>query len=106
VNALCLLPLGAAVLIGANSAGDPPTLTGLVLVVSLVTLGAIIEVVGHEVVGFRHTLRAVGRQNPGQWHRDRTADARPVQWRDAQPRRSVAAASRPRCRQVFEPAER
>ena len=43
---------------------QPSNLTALVLVVALVALGAIIEVVGHELVGFRHTLRAVGKQQP------------------------------------------
>ena len=39
-------------------------LTGLVLVASLVALGTIVEVFGHEIVGFRHTLRAVGGRRP------------------------------------------
>ena len=63
-----LLPLGAAVAGGAAGGAEavdvsqPAVLTTLVNVVALVALGAIVEVVGHEIVGFRHTLRAAGRQ--------------------------------------------
>jgi hypothetical protein len=59
-----LLPLGAAVAVGAT-AGTAPLdparghqLAALVLVVTLVAAGAIVEVVGHEIVGFKHTLGA------------------------------------------------
>lgn len=60
-----LTPVIAAVVIAA-SIGRHDTLdlartadmTGLVLVISLIALGSIVEVVGHEVVGFRHTMRA------------------------------------------------
>jgi hypothetical protein len=34
-------------------------ITALSTVVGLVALGAIIEVVGHELVGYRHTVRAL-----------------------------------------------
>ena len=62
---ITLAPLGAAVVVGAvTHPGEgvdleqPGTLTALSLVIGLVALGAVIEVVGHELVGFRHTLRA------------------------------------------------
>lgn len=64
-----LAPLAVAVLVGAitnpNEALDleaPGAITALSVVVGLVALGAIIEVVGHEIVGYRHTLAA--------WERD------------------------------------
>lgn len=63
--ALTLAPLAAAVIVGAlvrpGEAVDfeaPGSLTALSVVVGLVALGALIEVVGHERVGYRHTLRA------------------------------------------------
>ncbi len=62
---LSLLPLGAAVAVAAAGNGgpvdvsEPSQLTALVAVVALVAVGAIVEVVGHELVGFRHTLHAV-----------------------------------------------
>ncbi|MFG1647394.1 low temperature requirement protein A [Amycolatopsis sp. NPDC049252] len=66
-----LSPVAAAVVVGAVLGRDEPLdlthghgLTGLVLVVSLIALGTVVEVVGHEVVGFRHTLRAVGGDQP------------------------------------------
>ncbi|WP_374009208.1 low temperature requirement protein A [Leifsonia sp. LS-T14] len=70
--AITLAPLAAAVVVGAvtypGEAIDlerPGTLTALSAVIGLVALGAVVEVVGHEVVGFRHTLRA--------WHDDLAA---------------------------------
>jgi low temperature requirement protein LtrA len=66
----CLTPLAVAVavpwLAGATDPVDPTgsgDLTILVAVVSLVALAGVVEVVGHELVGFRHTLRAVRAQN-------------------------------------------
>jgi len=60
-----LAPLAAAVVVGAltmpGEAFDleaPGATTALSAVVGLVALGAIVEVVGHEMVGFRHTLDA------------------------------------------------
>jgi low temperature requirement protein LtrA len=60
-----LAPLALAIVVGAvvhpGRAIDltrPGDLTALSAVVGLVALGAIIEVVGHELVGFRHSLRA------------------------------------------------
>ncbi|MGH1526391.1 low temperature requirement protein A [Leifsonia sp. L25] len=66
-----LVPLAAAVVVGAVThpgegidLEEPGTLTALSIVIGLVALGAVIEVVGHEIVGFRHTLRA-WRRDPG-----------------------------------------
>ncbi|WP_431219250.1 low temperature requirement protein A [Leifsonia xyli] len=66
-----LVPLAAAVVVGAVThpgegidLEEPGTLTALSVVIGLVALGAVIEVVGHEIVGFRHTLRA-WRRDPG-----------------------------------------
>jgi hypothetical protein len=60
-----LAPLALAVVVGALTMPgeafdleEPGATTALCAVVGLVALGAIIEVVGHEVVGFRHTLDA------------------------------------------------
>ena len=39
-------------------------LTILAVVVGLVALAALAEVVGHEMVGYRHTLRVLGREDP------------------------------------------
>ena len=62
---ITLAPLAAAVVVGAMThpgeaidLEQPGTLTALSVVVGLVALGAGVEVVGHELVGFRHTLRA------------------------------------------------
>jgi low temperature requirement protein LtrA len=63
-----LLPLIAAVVvaIGASDAPfdahDESDLTALVTVIALVALSVVFEVVGHEIVGYPHTLRAVERQ--------------------------------------------
>ena len=61
-----LAPLAAAVaapaMLGATgplNPSDGKDLTTLVIIVALVTLAAIIEVVGHEKVGYRHTMRAL-----------------------------------------------
>jgi len=63
---LAVLPLAAAVAIplvrGATGPIDPDDtgdLATLVAVVALVALAAPIEVVGHELVGFRHTMRVI-----------------------------------------------
>ena len=60
-----LAPLAAAVVVGAitnpNEALDlevPGAMSALSVVVGLVALGAMIEVVGHEIVGYDHTLAA------------------------------------------------
>lgn len=64
--AAAIAPLVAAVVVVAGG-GDAPfdpeasdSLTRLIWVVGLVALSAIVEVVGHEMVGFRHTVRAMG----------------------------------------------
>ncbi|MET8144141.1 low temperature requirement protein A [Sphaerisporangium sp. NPDC005288] len=61
-----LAPVVAAVAVGlrAGSGGTidvtrAPDLTALVSVVALVALGLVVEVVGHEMVGYRHTVRVV-----------------------------------------------
>jgi low temperature requirement protein LtrA len=60
-----LAPLTAAIVVGAVvhpgreiDLTRPGDLTALSAVIGLVALGAIVEVVGHELVGFRHSLRA------------------------------------------------
>ena len=72
---LTLAPLAAAVVMGAITGRDAPfdieqrgSLTSLSVIVGLVALGAVIEVVGHELVGYRHTLRA--------WHAGEASAAR------------------------------
>ncbi|SEQ54590.1 low temperature requirement protein A [Microlunatus flavus] len=67
---LCLLPLAAAVVVGVTADGDarfdleqPGDLTALVAVTALVALSGVVEVVGHERVGYRHTLQAVDRSS-------------------------------------------
>lgn len=63
---ITLAPLAAAVVVGAVThpaqpidLDQPGQLTTLSVVIGLVALGAVIEVVGHELVGFSHTLRAL-----------------------------------------------
>lgn len=65
---LCLLPLAAAVVVAivAGAAGPldpehPGDLVALVAVIALVALSGVVEVVGHEIVGYRHTVRAMER---------------------------------------------
>lgn len=67
--AATLAPLALAVVVGALVHPGQPVdlerpgdLTALSTVIGLVALGAVVEVVGHELVGYRHTLRA--------WRRD------------------------------------
>lgn len=65
-----LAPLIAAIAFAffadGHEAGPDGSLTALTIVVSLVALSFVIEVVGHERVGFSHTARALmtGRQKP------------------------------------------
>ena len=66
-----LVPLGAALAIGASAGRDEPLdleqrgdLVVLVAVVALVALSVVIEVIGHERVGFRHTMRVVEATPP------------------------------------------
>lgn len=62
---ITMAPLAAAVVVGALfhpqqalDLEEPGAMTLLSVVVGLVALGAVIEVVGHEIVGFGHTLAA------------------------------------------------
>ena len=59
---LCLLPLAAAVVVAVVAGADGPLdlehpgdLTALVAVIALVALSSVVEVVGHERVGYPHT---------------------------------------------------
>jgi hypothetical protein len=54
-----LVPPAAAVVVGLVAGGT----TALAAVFALVALGSIVEVVGHELVGYRHTLRVVELQS-------------------------------------------
>ena len=63
---LSLLPLAAALVVSrVAGSGEPLDLTRsseltlLVVVIVLIALAAVVEVVGHEVVAFRHTIRVV-----------------------------------------------
>jgi low temperature requirement protein LtrA len=64
---LALSPVAAGVVVAATAGPEPldldhpGSLALLVVVVGLVSLGAVVEVVGHEIVGYRHTARAVAR---------------------------------------------
>ena len=66
-----LVPLAAAVVVGML-VGDEPSgpvgsthLAALVVVIALVGLSPILEVVGHELIGYRHTVRVVEREISG-----------------------------------------
>ena len=68
---LCLLPLAAAVVLAVVAGADGPLdlehrrdLVALVVVIALVALSCVVEVVGHEVVGYPHTLRAIEQAGP------------------------------------------
>lgn len=63
-----LVPLAAAIVIAALSGPSTPidledggNVAALVTVIALVSLSCVVEVVGHEIVGYSHTLRAVER---------------------------------------------
>ncbi len=65
---LTLLPLGAAVVVavtmgstGPLDLNDPEQMTALLIVFASAASCAVIEVIGHEIVGFRHTVRVVER---------------------------------------------
>ncbi len=60
-----LAPLAAAVVAGAITNPNEPldldvpgAMSALSTVIGLVALGAMIEVIGHEIVGYKHTLAA------------------------------------------------
>jgi low temperature requirement protein LtrA len=64
-----LLPIGIAILLASAAGGsavfDPHSrsdVTALVSVIALVAGSAVVEVIGHEIVGYPHTLRVVERQ--------------------------------------------
>ncbi len=60
---LCLLPLIAAIVVGAVVGRTEIVSVGaLVSVIALVSLSSIVEVVVHERVGYRHTIRALERR--------------------------------------------
>ncbi|WP_431278407.1 low temperature requirement protein A [Leifsonia poae] len=65
--AAALAPLVAAVIVGLLAGpqlidpDDPASVTALVTVITLVALCPVVEVIGHEIVGYKHTLRAVER---------------------------------------------
>ena len=61
-----LIPLAAAIMVGAVAGSEahinpdnPSDVLALVTVIGLVALSAVIEVIGHEMVGSKHTIRAV-----------------------------------------------
>ncbi|MGC5224070.1 low temperature requirement protein A [Micromonospora sp. DT81.3] len=60
-----LVPLVAAVVVAASTAGSveqatvSSNISTLVVVIALIAASAVIEVVGHELVGYRHTIRAL-----------------------------------------------
>jgi low temperature requirement protein LtrA len=65
---LCLLPLAAAVVVAVVAGAEGPLdlerpgdLTALVGVIALVALSSVVEVVGHERVGYPHTVAALER---------------------------------------------
>jgi len=67
-----LVPLAAAVALGGLTGtghhvdlAEDGHLAALVGVVALVALSAVIEVVGHEILGFRHTMRVVDEAESG-----------------------------------------
>jgi low temperature requirement protein LtrA len=66
-----LVPLAAAVVVGMLVGGEPSGpvgsthLAALVAVIALVGLSPILEVVGHELIGYRHTVRVVEREISG-----------------------------------------
>jgi low temperature requirement protein LtrA len=64
---VCLLPLAASVAVAGlapNEERDRPVL--LAVVIGLVALSAIVEVIVHERVGYRHTIAALERGNVSQ----------------------------------------
>jgi len=69
---LTLIPILAAVAVPVFAGATGPVdlenssdLTILATVVGLIALAAIVEVVGHEIVGYRHTLRVLEREQSG-----------------------------------------
>ncbi|SDY53090.1 low temperature requirement protein A [Herbiconiux ginsengi] len=69
--AATLVPLVAAIVVAVIAGTDEPfdahdtvDLAALVAVIALVALSAVVEVVGHEIVGYSHTVRALERNAP------------------------------------------
>ena len=66
-----LVPLAAAVAVGMLAGGEPggpvgsTHLAALVAVIALVGLSPILEVVGHELIGYRHTVRVIEQEISG-----------------------------------------
>lgn len=63
-----LVPIAAAIVVAIVADPSAPIdleddadLAALVTVIALVSLSCVVEVVGHEIVGYSHTLRAVER---------------------------------------------
>ena len=61
-----LIPVAAAVFFAAVSGGtatfdaeSESDVTALVVVIALIACSAIIELIGHEIVGYPHTLRVI-----------------------------------------------
>jgi hypothetical protein len=66
--AASLVPLAAAIVVGMLTGGGPvgsTHLAALVAVIALVGLSPVLEVVGHELIGYRHTVRVVEREISG-----------------------------------------
>jgi low temperature requirement protein LtrA len=65
---LALLPVGASFVVAASAGPAPLDLEDgrqqavLVAVVGLIALAPVVEVVGHEIVGYRHTVRVLEQQ--------------------------------------------
>jgi hypothetical protein len=66
---MSVLPLVAAVVVAATVGSGQPfdtenatDLAALVVVIALVAAGPVVEVIGHELVGYKHTIRVVERQ--------------------------------------------
>ncbi|MFB2596515.1 low temperature requirement protein A [Herbiconiux sp. P17] len=66
--AVTLVPLAAAIVVAVIAGTDAPfdahdasDLAALVAVIALVALSAVVEVVGHEIVGYSHTVRVLER---------------------------------------------
>jgi low temperature requirement protein LtrA len=66
--AVTLVPLAAAIVVAMIADADAPfdaerasDLAALVTVIALVALSVVVEVVGHEIVGFPHTMRVLER---------------------------------------------
>jgi len=65
--AVSLVPLAAAFAVGMLVGGGPrgpigsTHLAALVAVIALVALSPILEVIGHELIGYRHTVRVFDR---------------------------------------------